>query len=112
MIKQEYQEFSANRCGGTGTIAVSRFLDSEDMHGKGRGATKLVLPAGASIGIHQHSDSVEQYYVLSGSGIFHDNGIDKPISAGQTGVMEPGGYHGMANTGTEDLVVIAVHLFV
>lgn len=111
MIKQEKSELSVNRCGGTGTITVFKFLDGEDMQGKGMGATRLVFPAGASIGVHQHADSVEQYYVISGHGVFHDNGENKPISAGQIGVMKPGGYHGIANTGETEMVVVAVHLF-
>lgn len=111
MIRQEETERSVNRCGGTGTITVSRFLDRSDMQGKGMGAAKLVLPAGASIGVHIHQDSAEQYYVLSGTGIFHDNGVDKPISAGQTGIMSPGGCHGLVNTGSDNLIVISVHLF-
>ena len=112
MIKQEKTEQSVNRCGGTGTITVHQFLDREDMQAKGMGCTRLVFPVGASIGVHQHVDSVEQYYVVSGNGIFHDDGEDKPISAGQIGVMRPGGYHGISNTGKTEMEVVSVHLFV
>lgn len=111
MIKWEKAERSVNRCGGTGVIEVYQFLDSEDMQARGMGCTRLVLPVGSSIGIHQHLDSVEQYYVISGCGVFHDNGEDKLIAAGQIGVMEPGAYHGIANTGETEMVVVSVHLF-
>ena len=111
MIKQELIDYSENRCGGSGTIKVHQFLDRDDMQGCGLGCTRLVFPVGASIGVHQHADSVEQYYVISGKGIFYDNGIDKEITAGQIGVMNPNCYHGIANTGDCEMVVIAVHLF-
>jgi quercetin dioxygenase-like cupin family protein len=107
MIRSEAIELSSNRAGGEGTLTVSKILNPEDMEGKAEAIMKITFPVGTSIGVHQHNDAFEQYHVLSGSGIFHDNGEDKQIKAGETGLMKPGGIHGIKNTGESEMVIIA-----
>lgn len=111
MIRKEEIEFSENRCGGKGTLTVHKILASEDLNGHGMGATWIEFPPGTSIGHHQHNDSSEQYYVLEGEGLFDDNGVMIPIKAGETGVMNPGGWHGIENIGNATMKVIAIHTF-
>ena len=111
MIRKETNEESINRCGGNGTLEVHKLMDKDDLNGKGMGVTRIVFPAGASIGEHVHNGSSEQYYVLRGSGIFYLNGEAFHISAGETGVMRPGDTHGIANTGDTEMEIIGIHTF-
>jgi len=111
MIIEEKIMQSENRCGGKGTVEVHILMEKADLCENGLGVTRIIIPSGASIGVHQHEKSVEQYHVLKGSGIFHDNGTDKPIKTGETGVIRPNEWHGIENTGDENMEVIAVHMF-
>ena len=43
--------------------------------------------------------------------IFTLNGESFPIHAGQTGYMKPGDFHGIENTGDEDMLLSAIILY-
>jgi mannose-6-phosphate isomerase-like protein (cupin superfamily) len=45
---------------------------------------------------------------LSGSGIANDNGTETPVTAGDVMITGGGASHALANTGTEDLVLLAL----
>lgn len=111
MIKKETVELSENRCGGEGIITVHKIFNEEEMNGHGRGVNWMEFPAGASIGHHQHKGSSEQFYVLEGEGLFDDNGTVVPIKAGESGIMQANGWHGIENTGNTPMKVIAVHVY-
>jgi len=111
MIITEQVMLSENRCGGKGTVEVHVLMEKVNLCDHGLGVTRIIIPPGASIGVHQHEKSVEQYHVLTGSGIFHDNGTDKPIKAGETGVINPDEFHGIENTGDENMEIIGVHMY-
>jgi len=111
MIRKEIIEKSVNRCGGNGTVLVHKIVLQDEMNGKGRGVNLIELPPGTSIGHHPHLDSSEQFYVIEGEGMFDDNGTVTAIKAGETGVMAPGEYHGIENTGASVMKIIAVHTF-
>jgi mannose-6-phosphate isomerase-like protein (cupin superfamily) len=51
---------------------------------------------------HQHADE-EFQYVVSGTGLWHLNGKDIPLQAGDLMYAKPGDLHGIRSTGTEPL---------
>lgn len=65
-----------------------------------------VLAPGVSIGVHAHRDDEEYYYILSGSGTMHLDGVEHSVSAGDITAVYPGGVHGLVNDGDQDLRVI------
>lgn len=65
-----------------------------------------VLAPGVSIGIHAHREDEEYYYIVSGSGTMHLDGVEHPVSAGDITAVYPGGAHGLVNDGNEALRVI------
>lgn len=111
MVRRESIERSENRCGGRGVVTVHKLLDEAALNGHGRGVTWMELPPGASVGLHRHEGASEQFCVLEGSGVFLDGGERVPIRAGEIGLMRPGGSHGIENTGTEPMKVLAVHTY-
>ena len=78
------------------------------MHG--RLFSKLVIPAGASIGYHEHSSEFETFYVISGEATVDDNGTQVVLKPGDMHTCKDGDGHGVRNNGTEDLVMIALIL--
>ena len=65
---------------------------------------------GDSIGDHLHTGNNEIYYVLSGSADYNDNGTTVKIEAGDVTVCNDGESHGLVNTGSEPLHLIALIL--
>lgn len=100
-----------NRMGGKGTGELHIAMDKEALGGRVEAFISVVLHPGSSIGNHQHVGNMEIYYVLKGEGIFTLNGESQPIHAGQTGSMQPGDWHGIENTGKEDMLITAVILY-
>lgn len=97
--------------GGQGSVEAAHILEGDELFGKGRMFARMTLKPGTSIGLHQHEGSFDVYYILRGEGVYNDNGVLFPVKAGDMGMVEDGGSHGLENTGTDDLVIISVVLF-
>lgn len=111
MIRKEVGRKVSNRFGGKGEIELYPVLNEEDLMGKGEVMLRMVLPPGSSIGYHQHLGNFEVYYIISGEGIFQDQEEERPIRAGEAGFIRPGQFHGLMNTGSGEMVVVAVVLY-
>lgn len=99
--------------GGEGEIQITHFLEIEkdEFNAKGRLFAKNILPPGVSIGYHEHIGDTETYVILSGEGLVNDNGIQKSVKSGDVIITRNGEKHSLKNTGTSDLVFIALILF-
>ena len=98
-----------NARGGVGTIEMHTLLTSEECAGKVTLCARVVLPPRASIGYHAHTDDVEYYCVLKGSGIFR--GADgEPVEAveGDVCMIRKGESHGMENNTDMPLEILAL----
>ena len=96
---------------GQGTVTVKHLLNPDEMLGKGRLFAENTIPPGASIGLHRHEGDVEAYYILQGSGIYHNNDEVFDIKAGDMTVVDDHNLHGIENTGAIPLIFIALILF-
>lgn len=98
--------------GGIGEVEMHKILNGADeMYGKGRMFCRMVVPPGNTLGLHEHSGDNEIFYVLSGSGVYHDNGTTVVLQPGDTAVCNDGGTHALENTGDEPLEMIALILY-
>ena len=95
--------------GGDGTAT---FLHLAEGNGATQKYTKMLaeitLPPGASIGPHSHTEDMEYYIILEGSGKVNDNGTDKAIAKGDVMITGNGDTHSITNTGNVPLVFNAV----
>ncbi len=66
------------------------------------------LDPGSSIGYHIHENDEEMYQVLSGNGLYSDNGRDVEIKRGDVMVCPRGEGHSITNTGDAPLIFLAV----
>ena len=67
------------------------------------------LEPGCGVGYHQHPDNEELYAIISGHGVFIDNGnVEKPVGPGDITLTLKGESHGLTNTGNEPLRLLAV----
>ena len=66
------------------------------------------LKAGEEVELHKHEGECEYYYIISGSGIYNDNGNEFDILPGTVTFTPSGESHGIRNTGDEMLEFIAL----
>jgi quercetin dioxygenase-like cupin family protein len=99
--------------GGEGTVSIMPALEPEqgELLGKGRLFSALTLPPGASVGRHTHDGEMEAFLIVSGQGLYDDNGTETMVNPGDVTYTAPGQSHAIANAGDADLVLIALILF-
>ncbi|MCX7779441.1 MAG: cupin domain-containing protein [Negativicutes bacterium] len=115
MIKRAAElttEVFPNRFGGKGELKVTKLLEMDQFHGKGRLFARNVLEPGSSLGWHEHKGDVEAYYIIAGEGTVNDNGTLVQVKAGDVIYTNNGESHSIENTGTETLEFIALILYV
>ena len=93
---------------GKGAVYIEKILD-EELGDKCALYAKVTIPAGSVLGYHEHHGNGENYFILSGSGVYDDNGSKRRIGPGDSTWTPDGSGHGVDNSdGTEDLVFIAL----
>ena len=100
-----------NMCGGTGHVIIKDILEGDELKGKCGLYSQVTIEKGCSLGYHEHHGETETYYILSGQGEYDDNGVKRPVKAGDITITPDGKGHGLANTGETDLVFMALIIF-
>lgn len=98
-----------NAYGGQGEVILEKLLDAGKLNGKCGLYARVTIPAGSSLGYHVHHGDAESYYVLSGRGVYDDDGVKRPVGPGEVTYTGDGHGHAFDNTGgAEDLVFMAL----
>ena len=95
---------------GKGHLIKEALLFDDQLGDHCRMFSRVVLEPGCALGYHTHQGETETYYLLSGSGIYNDNGTLLPVTAGDVTFCEDGSGHGIENTGDTDLCFLALIL--
>ena len=69
---------------------------------------RAILEPGGEVGFHVHEGETESYYILSGVGLYNDNGTETEVHPGDITFTHRGEGHGIKNAGDEDLHFIAL----
>lgn len=99
-----------NAQGGAGYILKDSLMDANQLGDNCKMFAQITLKPGCEVGYHQHVGDTETYYILSGSGIYNDNGIEIRVNAGDVTFCKEGDKHGLLNDGEEDLEMVALIL--
>ena len=94
--------------GGAGEVTVRHYLTPEEIKARTRLCAELILPPGASIGLHDHVDEDEIYLVQKGQGLMAEGAKEFTVAAGDAILTGQGASHSIKNTGAGDLVVTAI----
>ena len=66
---------------GKGELKLDLVLD-EELGDKCGLYAKVTIPAGSTLGYHEHHGEGESYFILSGEAVYDDNGTKRRRSAG------------------------------
>ncbi len=89
-------------------MQVEKLLDERQMNGKVGLFAKVTIPPDDVLDYHEHHRETETYYILSGEGIYNDNGTEKRAAAGDVFFCEDGNGHGIRCVGEEPLIFMAL----
>jgi quercetin dioxygenase-like cupin family protein len=110
MAGEQLVRVRENVRGGEGTLIFHDFLTAEESYGAGKLFSRTVLPAGASIGEHQHEGEYEVYYVLTGTVDVLDDGGWTTLHTGDTHLCSSGESHAIRNFSTSEAEVLMLIL--
>lgn len=96
--------------GGTGQVKITHIFSKNEFKGKIRLMAKITLDKGCSIGFHRHENEEEIFYILKGTGQIDDNGSIVTVNPGDAILTGDGKGHGVENTGTKSLELLAIIL--
>ena len=85
--------------GGEGTVHTRTYMDP-------MGKIQMIrIPAGGSIGEHEHIISEEILFVMAGTGRAVCDGKEEVLAAGACHYCPLGSRHSLANVGEDDLIL-------
>lgn len=96
--------------GGAGFIMKEALLAPAQLGEHCKMFSQVTLKPGCELGHHEHHGETETYYILTGTGMYDDNGKAIPAQPGDVFFCDNGDGHGIKNNGKEDLVFVALIL--
>ncbi|HOQ01822.1 MAG TPA: cupin domain-containing protein [Acetivibrio clariflavus] len=104
------KEIKEQMRGGKGSVEILHIFKQEELKGKARLCAKITINPGCSIGLHQHDNEEEIFYVIKGKGTVNDNGTLSEVKEGDAIITGNGASHAVENTGGEPLELMAIIL--
>ena len=93
---------------GVDKMTLNHLADFAGKNPKLRTFARVSLNPGEEVPFHVHTGECEYYYILSGTGVYNDNGTNVEAKPGLVTFTPNGTGHGIRNTGSEQLEFIAL----
>lgn len=106
--KSQLQVQEGNLKAGKGNCIKEILVEPKYLKNQAKLFSKITIPVGNSIGMHDHVDDFEVYYILKGKGKVLDNDELVEVSVGDVIYTGDGNIHFIENIGDEELEFIAV----
>ena len=108
--KEELVITTESNAAGQVKLLLSNLADFQGKNEKLRTFALAELKPGEEVEFHIHTGECESYYIISGEGMYNDNGKEVPVSCGTVTFTPSGEGHGIKNTGTTMLTFVALIL--
>lgn len=89
-------------------LIIEHLINKEQVGGKIGLFAKVTILPNNKLDYHEHHGETETYYIVSGEGLYDDNGKVRSVKAGETLFCVDGGGHAIECAGDEPLVFIAL----
>ncbi len=112
MIKTKYEQTKTYEYNESGKEAFS-LLNLKEFPGindKIKQFSYVEIEVGEEVPFHEHHGNAENYYIISGKGLYNDNGKEIEVGAGTITFTPSGEGHALRNIGEDKLAFIALVL--
>lgn len=96
--------------GGKGEVKIVHLFEQGEYRGRTRLMAKVTLAPGCSIGLHEHKEEEELFYIIKGRGRVMEDGETRDVGPGDAILTGGGKSHAIENVGDGDLELLAVIL--
>ncbi|MCQ2552883.1 MAG: cupin domain-containing protein [Clostridia bacterium] len=93
--------------GGIGTLSFKNIVPGDALYKAGTMLAEITIPAGCSVGAHDHTENFEWYYIIQGEAKVTDGSEEKILTAGDAEICGEGNTHSVTNVGTTDVKLLA-----
>ncbi len=97
---------------GVGLCRHTTAIDGKEIDAPVRFINYTVLPPKCTFGAHKHGNDNEFYVVLSGEGVYEEDGKEFPVKKGDIMMNAPFGTHGIRNTGEEEMALLVFEVVI
>ena len=113
MIKQRTEQTKTQEYNAEGGVAFSLFdlKEFEGINQKIKQFSYVEIEIGEEVPFHEHIGNAENYYIISGKGLYNDNGIEREVCEGTITFTPSGEGHALKNIGDDKLKFIALVLY-
>ena len=91
---------------GKGVVKNITLFNSGDFATVSGFLNACIIPPGSTIGLHQHGNDEELYFILEGTGQMTVDGELRRVGPGDVIFNQPHGTHGLENDSTSDLRIL------
>ena len=91
---------------GVGVVKNVTLFDSGDFTTVSGFLNACIIPPGSTIGLHQHGNDEELYFILEGTGKMTVDGEQRRVGPGDVIFNKPHGTHGLENDSTTGLRIL------
>ena len=93
---------------GFGNFTVKTLLQRENLYPNAKKVALVKIMSGNAVDFHIHTGDMDAYIIVSGRGIYSDNGLEKEISEGDVCIAFDGEGHAIRPLEGETLQFIAI----
>lgn len=95
---------------GSEAFALYNLKEFPEINEKIKQFSYVEINVGEEVPYHEHHGNAENYYIISGKGLYNDNGKDIEVGAGTVTFTPSGEGHALKNIGEDKLSFIALVL--
>lgn len=96
---------------GKEAFALFNLKEFEGINDKIKQFSYVEIEVGEEVPYHEHHGNAENYYIISGKGLYSDNGKEIEVGAGTITFTPSGEGHALKNIGEDKLAFIALVLY-